>query len=178
MKNSILVTKFNAMYKAIANNQTTQIEFTKEGDIRVNEAEYTLDSVDVKKDYFHLIKDNVSYKAEIVRSIPEEKKYVVKINGKVTEIQLKDKTDILLEKMGIQVNSKSLLKELKAPMPGLIIEVSVQVGDEVKKGDTLLILEAMKMENVIKSPGEGIVKEVKAIKGQSVEKNAVLIQFS
>jgi biotin carboxyl carrier protein len=62
-------------------------------------------------------------------------------------------------------------------MPGLIIELKVKNGDVVKPGDTLLILEAMKMENIIKSPGEGVVKTVKIKKGESVEKNQVLIEF-
>jgi biotin carboxyl carrier protein len=62
-------------------------------------------------------------------------------------------------------------------MPGLIIDLKVNQGDIVKAGDTLLILEAMKMENIIKSTGEGTVKNVKVKKGDSVEKNQVLIEF-
>jgi len=69
------------------------------------------------------------------------------------------------------------LKEIKAPMPGLILDLKVAPGDQVQKGDVLLILEAMKMENSIKSPGDGVVKEVKVSLKQSVEKNQVLIQF-
>ena len=62
-------------------------------------------------------------------------------------------------------------------MPGLIIQLLVKDGDEVKSGDTLLILEAMKMENIIKAPGDATVKSVKVRKGDGVEKNQVLIEF-
>ncbi|MNR65826.1 2-oxoglutarate carboxylase large subunit [compost metagenome] len=70
------------------------------------------------------------------------------------------------------------MKEIKAPMPGLVLNVMVQEGQEVGKGDNLLVLEAMKMENIIKSPDSGIVKKILITKGDKVEKNEVLIQFS
>ncbi len=62
-------------------------------------------------------------------------------------------------------------------MPGLIIDLRVKDGDAVMPGDPLLILEAMKMENMIKASAAGIVKSVKVKKGDSVEKNQVLIEF-
>jgi biotin carboxyl carrier protein len=62
-------------------------------------------------------------------------------------------------------------------MPGLILDIKVTPGDVVKKGDVVIILEAMKMENSIKSPGDGVVKDIKVVLKQSVEKNQVLIQF-
>ena len=79
--------------------------------------------------------------------------------------------------MGMNNTSAGKINSLKAPMPGLIIDLKVKAGDTVKQNDPLLILEAMKMENIIKSPGEGVVKLVKIKKGDSVEKNQVLIEF-
>jgi biotin carboxyl carrier protein len=79
--------------------------------------------------------------------------------------------------MGMNNGSSGKVNNIKAPMPGLIIDLKVKVGDEVKQNDPLLILEAMKMENIIKSPGDGMVKNVKVKKGESVEKGQVLIEF-
>ena len=70
-----------------------------------------------------------------------------------------------------------VIKDIKAPMPGLILDIMVEVGQEVKKGDALMILEAMKMENVLKSTGEGTITSIEVEKGQSVEKNNILIKF-
>lgn len=77
----------------------------------------------------------------------------------------------------MSANKQPALDQIKAPMPGLILQVMVAAGEEVKAGQPLVILEAMKMENVIKSPRDGRVRELKAIKGNTVEKGAVLIQF-
>ena len=71
----------------------------------------------------------------------------------------------------------SKASKLKAPMPGKVLEVMVEVGQEVAKGEGLLILEAMKMENVLKAEDGGIVKSVNVSVGEAVEKNNVLIEF-
>jgi biotin carboxyl carrier protein len=62
-------------------------------------------------------------------------------------------------------------------MPGLILRFEKNIGDEIKKGDSVLILEAMKMENILKSPGDGIVKNILVKQGQAVEKNQILIEL-
>ena len=62
-------------------------------------------------------------------------------------------------------------------MPGLVLSIMVRVGDSVKKGQGLMVLEAMKMENIIKSPSDGIVKSIYIKKSDAVEKNQVLIKF-
>ena len=72
----------------------------------------------------------------------------------------------------------SKLNEIKAPMPGLVVRITVEEGAEVKKGDSLLVLEAMKMENVIKAPGDAVVGKIKVNAGQAVEKNQLLISFN
>jgi biotin carboxyl carrier protein len=75
------------------------------------------------------------------------------------------------------LNSKKV-NEVKAPMPGLVLEIRVNVGDAVKKGDAILVLEAMKMENILKSPTDGTVSKINVKKGIAVEKNQVLINFA
>ena len=89
----------------------------------------------------------------------------------------KDRYDILLEKMGINSSSQQKHSSLKAPMPGLVLDVRVEAGQEVKKGDTLLVLEAMKMENSLKSPHDGQILSVEVVKGKAVEKGQLLLHF-
>lgn len=125
----------------------------------------------------HLIYENKSLEAELISIDKESKTIQIRLGDKVSNLQLKDRFDILLEQMGMNNTASNTLKEIKAPMPGLILDLKVQPGDEVVKGDVVLILEAMKMENIIKATGDGIVKAVKVSLNQSVEKNQVLIQF-
>uniref|UniRef100_UPI004047BEFB acetyl-CoA carboxylase biotin carboxyl carrier protein subunit n=1 Tax=Algoriphagus sp. TaxID=1872435 RepID=UPI004047BEFB len=125
----------------------------------------------------HLIQGTQSLEAELLELDLEAKTVQIRLGHKKTTIQLQDRFDLLLEKMGMNAASAGSLKEIKAPMPGLILDIKVAPGDVVKKGDVLVILEAMKMENSIKSPGDGLVKIVKVELKQSVEKNQVLIQF-
>jgi len=66
---------------------------------------------------------------------------------------------------------------IKAPMPGLVLRIQVEAGQQVEKGQALLVLEAMKMENVLKAPASGVVAEIKAVAGAAVEKGEVLIQM-
>lgn len=126
---------------------------------------------------FHIIYKNKSFNAFIVGADYENKKFKLKVEGNIYELEVKDQFDQLLEKMGINKGQENKLNEVKAPMPGLIISINVAEGQEVEQGEPLLILEAMKMENVIKSPGKGLVKEIKVGKGETVEKNQVLIRF-
>lgn len=126
---------------------------------------------------FHIIHNHQSYKAELVSTDFVSKKFKVKVNGTIYEIDIKDKLDLLLEKLGMSQITSAAIKEIKAPMPGLILQIQVQEGMEVRKGDPIMVLEAMKMENVLKSPGEGVVKSILVEKGMSVEKNQTLIDF-
>lgn len=129
------------------------------------------------KSTFLILKDHKSFRAEILDIDITTKKATIKIEKSVFEIEIKDKMDLLLEKMGIANLDTPQVNELKAPMPGLILDILVEPGQEIKKGDQLLILEAMKMENVLKAPGDGIVSSVEVTKSNSVEKGQILIKF-
>lgn len=135
------------------------------------------DIASLTEGYFHILHNNTSYKAEVVKSDRATKSFTFKINNHLHTVEVKDKFDLLLEKLGMSAAAGNKVNNIKAPMPGLIIDVKIQAGDTVQLNDPLLILEAMKMENVLKSPGEGIVKTVTVKKGDKVEKNQVLIEF-
>ncbi len=125
----------------------------------------------------HLIHNNQSYTAEIVSINKEEKTVQLKINNQQFNIQLTDRFDALLKQLGMGASTSAKLNDLKAPMPGLVVKVLVQPGDNVSKGDALLVLEAMKMENMIKASGSGKVKTIKMAAGSKVEKGELLMQF-
>ncbi len=165
------------MYKATVEKETFEIE-SKDETITINGAPLDWNVVKIKEGYFHILHENKSYRAEVVKADFATKTFTLKINGTKYTVALKDKFDLLLEKLGMDSVNTNKVVSIKAPMPGLIIDLKVKDGDEVKQNDPLLILEAMKMENVIKAPGDAIVKTVKIKKGDSVEKNQILIEFS
>lgn len=172
------------MYKAIVKNndhsQAEQKSFEVAIDkdqIYLDEEAFRWDIVETNADYFHIIKDNISYRAEILEVDNETKSFTLKINSVKLQVQLMDKFDLLLDQLGMTQIGSTKINDIKAPMPGLVLEIQIKEGDQVQKGDPILILEAMKMENILKSPGEGTVKNIKVKKGESVEKNQVLILF-
>jgi biotin carboxyl carrier protein len=163
------------MYKALVNNKTFEIDQNET--ITVNGSAFDWDISQVSEGYFHILYQNKGYRAEVVKADPAAKTVLIKINGRNYSVELKDKFDLLLEKMGMNQTAIHRVISIKAPMPGLIIDLKIKAGDTVKEGDPLLILEAMKMENVLKSPGEGVIKNLKVKKGDNVEKGQVLIEF-
>lgn len=135
------------------------------------------DIVRLSDQHFHVIWNNKSYNVEIVEANLNEKTFQVVINGRPYYTAAKDEIDLLLEGMGMQHKSAKKINHVKAPMPGLIQSISVGAGDQVRKDDILLVLVAMKMENVIKAAGDGIVKSLKVSAGETVEKNQVILEF-
>jgi acetyl/propionyl-CoA carboxylase alpha subunit len=139
---------------------------------------FTWDVIRVKEGSFHVIKDNCSYTVEVIKADAETKSFVISVNGNKYSLEVKDKYDELLHSLGMDTAGSGKVSEMKAPMPGLVLDVRVNEGTAVKKGDALLVLEAMKMENILKSPADGVVKKINVKKGAAVEKNQVLISFA
>ncbi len=164
------------MFKASVRNNSYQISVDKE-EILIDGKEIELDLAKLGQHKYHIISNHKSYSVELV-SLDRAKKLVsVKVNNIVYKVALKDKMDELLVKLGMEAMLEAKTEDLKAPMPGLILEIAVEKGQAVAKGDKLLILEAMKMENVIKAGGEGIVADVKVNVSDSVENGQILITF-
>ncbi len=159
-------------------NQSAPSKVTLDKDaIQVNDKPVTLDIKAIDAKFQHVVYQNKTYNVELVSVDFNTKNLTLKVNGKTCEIEIKDKLDLLLQKLGLEQGDASAMHDLKAPMPGLILEVLVQPGQEVQKGQPLVILEAMKMENVLKASGDGLIKAITVNKGDSVEKNSVLVQF-
>ena len=107
----------------------------------------------------------------------EEHELIIKINHRVVHVRKKHSLDELIHQLGMDKPKVRKIKTYNAPMPGRILSILVEVGDEVALGSPLLSLEAMKMENTLKSTGIGKVKLINVIPGAVVEKGAQLIEF-
>ncbi len=149
-----------------------------QGSWSVNGNQIELDTLVIKDNLLHVLHQHTSYRVEIVSFSKEEKTASIKVNGHTYSVAIKDRFDDLLHQLGLDNLQSAKVAELKAPMPGLVLSVLVKEGDEVKKGDNLFVLEAMKMENIIKSPADVTIKSIKIKPSDKVEKNQVLIQFS
>jgi biotin carboxyl carrier protein len=151
-------------------NDTFPFDFEKESISQ-------LDAVSVETNKFHILHQNLPYKAEIVVSDFNQKKYTVKVNNNTYHVAISNPLDSLIKEMGFEVGITKQINVIKAPMPGLILEISVVIGQTVKENDNLLILTAMKMENSFLSPREGVIKHIAISVGDSVVKGDLLIEF-
>jgi len=157
-------------------NDSTEFTFEeKNNELFLNGDKKQVDFVPISKNKFHVLKDNLSYTVEIIDQT--EKSLKLLINGKEYETTIKSELDQLLDKMGISAVSAAKANDLKAPMPGLVLDIKVAVGQEIKVGDPVVVLEAMKMENILKSPADAVIKAICVTKGKNVEKNAILVEF-
>ncbi len=105
------------------------------------------------------------------------KKYRVNVNGTVYEVELEEITGAApaaAPAAPAPAAAPAGGEKIAAPMPGTILSVNVAAGDAVKKGQVLMILEAMKMENEIMAPCDGTVTSLAAVKGAAVESGALL----
>jgi len=159
----------DSTYRLSVNN-SSNFELT-ESDLK------NLDAVSVDNSKFHVLKENKPYKAEIIASDFIAKKYSIKVNNNIYEVAISDALDHLIKSMGIERGRTKVVNAIKAPMPGLILEINVEVGQTVKENDPLLILEAMKMENSFLSPRDGVIKFIAVKTGNAVEKGQLLIEF-
>ena len=165
------------MYKIKVNNQFN-FETELDNDVVIlNGKALNIDWINIKDGKFHFIKDKKSYSAEVVETNEAEKQFKIKVNNHQYFLEIKDRYDELLKNLGLDNLNTQKIKEIKAPMPGLVLKILVKEGDIIKKGENLLILEAMKMENMIKAPSDLIVKKISVKIGEKLEKNQIILSL-
>lgn len=153
--------------------------------VKANEFEFTFsndqieafDIIQKSPTGFHVIKDNRSLNAKIINADSTAKHMTVEVDGESFQIEIKEELDLMLDKMGFGITTNKLIKEIKAPMPGLVLEISVVEGQEVLEGDKILILVAMKMENSIMIQTNATIKRIAVETGQAVEKGQLLVEL-
>tara|TARA_B100000029_G_scaffold271178_1_gene266308 strand:- start:1129 stop:1629 length:501 start_codon:yes stop_codon:yes gene_type:complete len=163
-------------YEVSVNNKLELKLSYKNGQFIFDEQVFNIDLLKANGGY-SVIHNNRSYFIHLISFDKESKSISFKINENRYDVSLADSNDLLLKKMNIDFVSEKKATSLKAPMPGLIVDITVKSGTSVKKGDPLLILEAMKMENLIKAPNDLSVKKICVNTGDTVEKNELLIEF-
>ncbi|MFD0795709.1 acetyl-CoA carboxylase biotin carboxyl carrier protein subunit [Mucilaginibacter litoreus] len=163
------------MYKVKVNAHYFEVE--RNAKQLINGGEINADVNKLSDNRYHIINNNLSYNAEVVSFDREAKTAEIKVNNNTYKVSAKDQFDLLLDQMGLSNLMSAKVSDIKAPMPGLVLKVLVAEGAEVKKGDNLFILEAMKMENIIKAPADVTIRTIKMQPGDKVEKGQVLMLF-
>jgi acetyl/propionyl-CoA carboxylase alpha subunit len=136
-----------------------------------------LDIIQTGSEAYHLLLNDMSCIGKVTTLNADAKKYLVQIYGEKIEVQISTPVDKVIEKMGYGKSGSVQQKQLKAPMPGMVLEVAVAAGDNIKAGDKLVILEAMKMENVLQASADAVIKKVHVGRGEAVEKGQLLLEM-
>ena len=165
--------KYNVLY----NDEKVHQVAIENNTISIDGKPTEIDIVHIYQQKYHVIDDSKSYNIEVINADFANKVFNINVNGNEYTINLEDELDILLEQMGMSTHGSDKMDNVLAPMPGLVLNVFVEVGQEVQKGDNLLVLEAMKMENIIKATGTGKVKNIVVNQKQAVDKNQLLIEM-
>ena len=160
----------------VNNNFNFEVE-SNNGDITIDGQAIDKDLVRIDNRTFHIIHKGKSYHAELVSINRDDKTCAVKVGTNIYSMQITDQYDELLHQLGMDNLTANKISEIKAPMPGLVIRILASEGDQVEKGGNLFVLEAMKMENVIKSVSDVKIKSIKVKAGDKVEKNQVVMVF-
>ena len=127
---------------------------------------------------FDIHHENQAYEIHLVEYNPLTRECSIEINGQLKKGKVIREIDLRIETLGLNNVQAKKLSTLVSPMPGLVARIDVLAGDHVEKGQPLVILEAMKMENVIAAPHVATIKNIRVQVGQAVERGLVLIEFA
>lgn len=158
----------------ISDRNAFEVDITNEG-ITVNGTLVDVDYISHGSNQMHIIYQGQNYRVRLDHL--DKGKATVLVNEKEIEFRIRSPKQKILEKIGITQESENKMDDLTAPMPGKILKVLQKPGDHVSKSEGILVLEAMKMENVLKASADAVIAEIKVQEGDAVEKNQILITF-
>ena len=162
-------------YVTTIDNQEFEIEVVDEHHIRIGERLLQVDFESVSgQPVFSLILDGKSYEAFVYQG---DEDWDVLLRGRQYQVKVEDERERRLKAAGGAGAAEGGEFHLKAPMPGLVVAILVEEGQEVKKGQVLVILESMKMQNELKSPRDGTISHIKVKAGESVEQKQILLNM-
>ena len=136
-----------------------------------------IDFLPIDDQHFHVILHNKTYRATLIKVDYQDKSFQISINGSHYIVQLSNQYDQLIEQLGLNIVAKQAPLNIIAPMPGLVLDIMIENGQEIEKGTPILILEAMKMENVLKAAASGFIESIEVEKGNAVEKGQLLVKI-
>lgn len=162
-------------------NLQKELALIDEKNITFNEKQYSFEYTQLQNNVFVFRIDNQNYTVTIENNEEEEEvkntNFVVEINGITYKVKCQSEMDVLVENFSKSKGTERVKTDIIAPMPGSIVKIGVQEGQSVQKGQVLIVLEAMKMENELKAPVDCTVKKVFVEEKKAVEKNQLLIKL-
>ena len=162
-------------YVTTIDNQQFDIEVVDEHHIRIGERLIQVDFESVSgQPVFSLILDGKSYEAFVYQG---DEDWDVLLRGRQYQVKVEDEREKRLKAAGGAGVTEGGELQLKAPMPGLVVTILVEESQEVKKGQVLLILESMKMQNELKAPRDGKINRIRVKAGESVEQKQPLLSM-
>ncbi len=166
------------MYTIKLNDSLSVKVQQKNGKWEVNGLAQQTDIVKTSENRFHVLLNNKSFEIELLSKDENGKQLDLVINGKRKKVAVESEMDALLKSMGLDKAMAVKNNDVKAPMPGLVLRILVSEGQAVKKGEGLLVLEAMKMENILKSHTDGSIKKIHVAEKTAVDKNQILLELN
>jgi biotin carboxyl carrier protein len=176
----------NSLFLSPLTDQMLQLTINEKNtySVEINDEVTLLDGYTVSPDISRLddgllsiIYNNRSYTAIVEEIDQQNKSITLNIDGQIYKTAITEPIDVLLSTMGIDAKLTKKSEPVKAPMPGMVLKILVVPGQQVEKGEALMILEAMKMENILKATTSCTIKSVKVAEKTAVEKGAILLEL-
>ena len=164
----------NETYRALIGDLVADLRL-EDDQLVLNDAPRSYDFQRIHEGYYSLLIDGQSIPVAI-QPVTEDR-FRVTVRGHTAEVTVQDENDLLLERYGLEHAAGPAEREIRAPMPGLVLNVMIEIGQTVNEGDGLLVLEAMKMENELRAPAGGVIDAIHVAANDPVDKDALLIEI-